>query len=257
MRGSLSILISSLLIASQMTWPQSAVARQGFGGPNTPIRHIVIIFNENISLDHYFGTYPHALNPSGEPHFYAREDTPTVNGLSPALRERNPNLNAANGTGASNPFRLDRSQALTADQNHAYTPEQASFDGGLMDLFPVKTGSAGPPPSGAPPVVSTPGLVMGHYDGNTTTAMWNYAQHFSLNDNSYNTTFGPSTPGAINLISGQTNGVIASANGPSSDVVPDGNGGLTLVSDADPLDDVCSSSTRFQAEMGGKTLETC
>ena len=254
MRGFLSISLSSLLIASQMSWPQAAVARQGNGTAVTPIRHIVVIFNENISLDHYFGTYPHALNPSGEPRFHAREDTPTVNGLDRALLEKNPNLNPANGTGASNPFRLDRSQALTADQNHAYTPEQAAFDGGLLDLFPVKTGVAGPPPGGAPPVVSTPGLVMGYYDGNTVTAMWNYAQHFSLNDNSYNSNFGPSTPGALNLVSGQSNGVIASANGPSSDVVPDGNGGLTLVGDADPLDDVCSSPTRFQAQMGGKNI---
>jgi phospholipase C len=253
MRGVLSISLSSLLAASQMVWPQAAAA-QGSGEPVTPIRHIVVIFDENISFDHYFGTYPHALNPSGEPRFHAREDTPTVNGLDRALLERNPNLNPANGTGAANPFRLDRSQALTADQNHDYGPEQASFDSGLMDLFPLSTGSAGPPPSGSPPVVMTPGLVMGYYDGNTVTAMWNYAQHFALNDNSYNSNFGPSTPGALNLISGQTNGVIASANGPSSDVVSDGGGGLTLVGDADPLDDVCSSSTRFQAEMGGKNI---
>ncbi len=37
---------------------------------------------------------------------------------------------------------------------------------------------------------------MGYYDGNTVTALWNYAQHFAMNDNSYDTTFGPSTPGA-------------------------------------------------------------
>lgn len=47
---------------------------------------------------------------------------------------------------------------------------------------------------------------------------------------------------------------IASANGPSSDVVSDGNGGLMLVGDADPLEDVCSSSTRYQAEMRGKNI---
>jgi len=173
MRGSLSTSLSGLLIASQMVWPQAAVA-QGSGDPATPIRHIVVIFNENISFDHYFGTCPHALNPSGEPRFHAREDTPTVNGLTNALREKNPNLNPADGTGAANPFRLARSQALTADQNHDYGPEQASFDSGLMDQFPLKTGSSGPPPSGAPPVVMTPGLVMGYYDGNTVTAMWNY-----------------------------------------------------------------------------------
>src|SRR5580692_3421395 len=51
------------------------------------------------------------------------------------------------------------------------------------------------------------GVVMGYYDGNTVTAYWNYAQNFAMNDNSYSTTFGPSTVGAINLVSGQTNGV--------------------------------------------------
>ena len=50
---------------------------------------------------------------------------------------------------------------------------------------------------------------MGYYDGNTVTALWNYAQHFAMSDNSFGTTFGPSTPGALNLISGQTHGVDA------------------------------------------------
>src|SRR5689334_12384982 len=80
----------------------------------TPIKHIVVIFQENVSFDHYFGTYPHAMNPKGEPKFFAREGTPTVNGLGraqSALRANNPNLNPANKDGATNPFRLDRSQA--------------------------------------------------------------------------------------------------------------------------------------------------
>ena len=45
---------------------------------------------------------------------------------------------------------------------------------------------------------------MDYYDGNTVTALWNYAQHYAMSDNNYDTTFGPSTPGALNLISGQT-----------------------------------------------------
>ena len=45
---------------------------------------------------------------------------------------------------------------------------------------------------------------MGYYDGNTVTALWNYAQHFAMSDNSFGTTFGPSTPGALNLVAGQT-----------------------------------------------------
>ena len=167
-----------------------AVAAQS-NSPTIPIQHVVVIFGENISFDHYFGTYPNALNPPGQPPFHALPGTPSVNGLTPALLTNNPNLNPANGAGASNPFRLDRSQALTADQNHGYRAEQASFDGGLMDLFPVSTGVAGPAPKYYPPVVFTKGLVMGYYDGNTVTAFWNYAQHFAMSDNSYNTQFGP------------------------------------------------------------------
>ena len=78
---------------------------------------------------------------------------------------------------------------------------------GLMDLFPLKVGTAGPPPNAPPQIVTTNGLIMGYYDGNTVTALWNYAQHFAMSDNSYDTMFGPSTPGLINLVSGQTNGV--------------------------------------------------
>ena len=48
------------------------------------------------------------------------------------------------------------------------------------------------------------GVVMGYFDGNTTTAFWNYAQHFAMSDNSYGTMFGPSAVGAINLIAGTT-----------------------------------------------------
>jgi phospholipase C len=141
---------------------------------STKIRHLVVIFQENVSFDHYFATYPVALNPKGEPAFHALFNTPTVNGLSKALLTLNPNLNPANGAGATNPFRFDRSQAATQDMDHDYTAEQMAFDAGLMDLFPANTGTAGPPPNSPPPAVDTTGQVMGYYDGNTVTAMWNY-----------------------------------------------------------------------------------
>jgi phospholipase C len=206
----------------------------------TPIRHLVVIFQENVSFDHYFGTYPNALNPSGEPAFHARRNTPTVNGLSSGLLSNNPNLNPLNGAGATNPFRLGRSQAVTKDQGHGYKPEQQAFDNGLMDLFPLFVGKAGPPPAG-PGVTSTTGLNLGYFDGNTVTALWNYAQHFAMSDNSYSTGFGPSTPGLLNLVSGQTNGAInISVAAAGFAVVDGGAGSFTVISDPDPLGDVCS-----------------
>src|SRR6516165_10219423 len=97
------------------TTPQAVSKTLYDNGSSTPIKHLVVIFDENVSFDHYFATYPNALNPAGEPAFHARRGTPTVNGLSAALLTNNPNaLNPANGAGATNPFRLDRSQAATA-----------------------------------------------------------------------------------------------------------------------------------------------
>ena len=195
--------LSGILMAPGFGQAQTAAAPE----TTTPIRHLVVIFQENISFDHYFGTYPNALNPQGEPAFTPLPNTPAVNGLaSGGLLTSNPNLNPANAAGATNPFRLDRSQAATSDQNHNYTPEQEAMHSGLMDLYPSSVGVAGPPPTmsiGPLPetILATTGINLGYYDGNTVTALWNYAQHYAMSDNSFDTSFGPSTPGALNLIS--------------------------------------------------------
>jgi hypothetical protein len=94
---------------------------------------------------------------------------------------------------------------------------------------------------------------MGYFDGNTVTALWNYAQHFAMNDNSFSSTFGPSTPGVLNLVSGQTNGVVSTLNG-TGDEIDGGNGWLTVIGDPDPLGDVCSNATRNQVQMKSKNI---
>src|SRR5215467_12789198 len=138
-----------LLVAA--SFARTSLAGDG-GGPGTasPIEHLVVIFQENVSFDHYFATYPVALNPKGEPSFSAADDTPSVNGLGSlvdgqpqgVLLTGNPNANNhANDPNAINPFRLDRSQASTCDQDHNYGHEQLAFDQGLMDLFPLNTGA--------------------------------------------------------------------------------------------------------------------
>lgn len=229
------------------------------------IKHVVVIFGENISFDHYFGTYPNAANLSSDAvKFTAATGTPTNISnyvTSPDLLTANPNLNISNGAGATNPFRLDAAQAATEDQDHNYNPEQLAFDDGKMDLFPMSVGSPDSAETttlatstGAPAIANTTGLTMGYFDGNTVTALWNYAQHYALNDHSFGTTFGPSTTGAINLISGQTNGAVNTI-GASSAVVADGNGGLTDIGDADPTGDICSSTSKsITMANGGKNI---
>jgi len=239
---------------------QAAVGIQSDDGGSktaTPIQHLVVIFQENVSFDHYFGTYPVALNPSGEPAFHASSDTPSVNGLSSALLTGNPNL--------SNPQRLDRSQALTCDQGHGYSAEQKAFDSGLMDKFVQFTGSSKTvlqctgQNTGASPNYA----VMDYYDGNTVTAMWNYAQHFAMSDNSYSTGFGPSTPGALEVVAGNTFGTTCGSSfatylsspcpsgvGSSGPAVAQGAG--TTYSDSDPYYDKCSKGSTIA--MGGTNI---
>ena len=204
---------------------------QDQGAPTTtPIQHIVVIFQENRSFDQYFASYPLAANLPQEPPFYARPRTPSVNGLLTAgLLTSNPN--------SANPQRLSPANAIVCSDSHDYTDEQNAFDHGLMDLFPEHTASSGCPL----------GQVVDYFDGNTVTALWNYAQHFAMSDNSFNTTFGPSTPGALNLISGQTHGVVASLGDISGDVVMN-----TVIGDADPLYDDCGSPD--QVGLGGKNI---
>lgn len=243
----------ALLVSGTLPAPAFAAGRSDGVETSTPIKHVVIIFQENVSFDHYFATYPSATNASGEPRFFALPGTPTINGLTNALLTSNPNAtNPINAAGKTNPFRLDRTQAATADQDHDYTPEQQAFDHGLMDAFPFSVGTAGPPPTGSP-IFATTGLTMGYYDGNTVTAYWNYAQRYAMSDNSYDTNFGPSTDGAVNLISGQLNGVTDDVD-PGGATIGDGNGGLTLISDADPVGDVCSTTSGELVQFGGTNI---
>ena len=178
------------------------------GGTATPIKHLVVIFDENVSFDHYFGTYPYAANTDGST-FHAKPGTPTVNGLYTKITSSGPvGPLLTSNPNTYNPTRLTHSQALTCDQDHAYTPEQEAVDGGKMDKFVQFTETAtctGTPttPYGAP------GLVMDYYDGNTVTGLWNYAQNYAMSDNNYDTDFGPSTPGALNVISGNDGGSYA------------------------------------------------
>jgi len=197
----------------------------------TPIKHLVVIFQENISFDHYFATYPNAANPQSQPQFLAAANTPRVNNLlSGGLLTENPN--------SVQPFRLDRNQAVTCSQNHNYMPEQLAFNLGAMDKFVENTGAGGASCDWG----HGTGLVMGYYDGNTVTAFWNYAQHYAMSDNSFNTQFGPSTVGAVNMISGNTGGAVVVSGNPAGNIANGGSGATTgaIIGDPRPAGDDCN-----------------
>jgi phospholipase C len=227
-----------------------AIASAGAGAPTakTPIKHLVVIFQENHSFDVYFATYPVALNAPGQPAFHARRGTPSVNGLTPTLIERNAN--------SSKPFRIDRLQSYACDQDHEYTAEQKARNGGLMNQF-VRFDAQAPFNDRQFCHKSATGAwdtVMGYFDGNTVTAYWNYAQHFALADNHYATMSGQSTRGALNLTAGDNYGVLCGPQTAVYGAVPEcgafvastttpapTNGAIgTFTNDTDPYWDVCS-----------------
>jgi phospholipase C len=243
-------------------------------GTATPIKHVVVIFQENVSFDHYFGTYPNATGTDGQP-FAGRPGTPAVDGLLPATDGSLPDslrhttdLTTANPNSAA-PLRLDSTPTgntggpggqLTCDQDHNYSDEQQSFDDGKMDQFVQSVGTgSGNSPFGIPCQAAQ---VMDYYDGNTVTSLWNYAQRYAMSDNSFGTTFGPSAPGAINLVAGNTGGVdtdheagnvtVATSIAPNADVTPDGKNGVSLTSDAQPYWDDCS--TRDAVALSGENI---
>jgi phospholipase C len=125
----------------------------------TPIKHLVVIFQENVSFDHYFGTYPYDVNPTTGAQSLFRAGAVDPIGINnyianPTLLTTNPNAqNTLNNAppaaghsvpvrsgGAVNPFLLVRAAATTDDQDHSYPAEQRAFDAGAMDPFPHYAG---------------------------------------------------------------------------------------------------------------------
>jgi phospholipase C len=245
-KRNLSYTLSIGIVLSNILGSASAFAADGTPGrasdTTTPIRHLVVIVQENETFDHYFGTYPHAANIPGEtswvgvpaPKFVARGDTPSVNGLPDPLLTNNATKSK---TGVQiNPIRLTPASAFTCDMNHGYTAEQAAVNSGLVDQYPASTAGTG---EGCATDGST---VMNYFDGNTVTALWNYAQNFSMSDNSYGTNYGPTLPGHINLVSGNTHGAILhNATSSGSAFISPKDGSVTMIGNLPAFLDDCGS----------------
>jgi len=229
----------------------------------TPIKHLVVIFSENESFDHYFGTYPYAANTDGTP-FVAKPGTPTVNGLYSEIASSGPiGPLLTDNPNEFNPQRLTPAEALTSDQNHDDVPEQLADDNNKQDAFVQNTESSSA--NGCGPEYCPPGISLDYFDGNTVTGLWNYAQNYAMSDNNFDTAFGPSSPGAINVVSGNTSGGNAvDANDTSTpgtvttapgEVSAVGTGGSsttgTIYGDIDPFYDECSDNNHTSTSPEG------
>ena len=255
--GAAALVVPVVATAGAVSAHQRPTSHPSTVRTSTPIKHVVVIFGENVSFDHYFATYPQAANTPGEtmqgsstpaPAFTAAPGTPR--GIATLAHAH---LLAPNNPNSVQPQRLTPGQAVTCDQDHTYTNEQKAYNAGAMDKFVEFTSKD----ACAAPTFGRTGLTMDYYDGNTVTAMWNYAQHYAMSDHAFSTTFGPSSPGAINLVSGQTHGVkefnadgtpaTTPAGGDYTVRVPDAQGVGTMTGDPDPVYDDCSNNSHARS----------
>lgn len=181
----LTTVTMSSLIAASMILPLSVgtVSAQGTTvATKSPIKHVVVIFQENRSFDNYFGTYPTA------PGFHSLPNTPAVNGIPAGSYNLDENGNKVA------PYHFTNNDQ-TLDVNHGFDDMVKAYDNGKMDQFYAMS-EKHTKGSGV--------IAMGYYDYNQLPAYWQYAQHFALADNWFQPVFGPSTPGALYLVAAQS-----------------------------------------------------
>jgi phospholipase C len=205
------------------------------------VKYVFVLFQENRSFDHYFGTYPGAnglvatypgANP-GDP--YAQPATAfssytqaiaqpdgTFGTVSPFLAPRTivsaPSVNASGATvpGVTvqlfpeSHFSVDHSHSGYLNDFHVDANWNPRNDGYALDQEGLAY--AGTPASPVLPTLSTyPTLqqkqkgeaALAHIDCDTIPFLWNYADVGVLFDNMHQTATGPSSPNAIAMIAGQ------------------------------------------------------
>jgi phospholipase C len=170
------------------------------------VKYVFVLFQENRSFDSYFGSFPGAnglFSDGMKPR--AAADTP---GFSQAL------MNTDGSMTTQAPFLIPNSMHPSdlddIDHGHARMAAKMDLPNGtgtpLMDKFSlVEEQKYTPAGANAPPLKAKQfgELAMAYVDCNTIPFIWNYAARFTLFDNVFQTTIGPSTPNAIAMISGQ------------------------------------------------------
>ena len=135
-----------------------------------PIKHIVIIVEENHTFDNYFGTYPGA------------------NGINGSVKEP-----VAPGEPATvSPFHIPGVN-VSSDLCHTWTCAHDAYDGGKLDGFISSQGGSN--------------LTMGYFDYHQIPYYWDYASQFVLLDNFYSSVMAASLPNHLYLVAGQSGGL--------------------------------------------------
>jgi phospholipase C len=204
------------------------------------VKYVFVLFQENRSFDHYFGTYPGAngltstypgarssdpysqpANRFGSYHSVIQDTDGSYKTLTPFLIPRTI-VNNSDQTVQLYPedtFSVDHSHTGYINDFHydAATKSHPQNDGYALDQegLHYSTDTSGPSApivnsSNVPPTINPTlqtkqkgEVVMSHIDCDTIPFLWQYADRFVLFDNFHQTATGPSTPNAIAMVAGQ------------------------------------------------------
>ena len=233
--GTLAILGNNTLVLAQTVQPEAVAAptlttQQKIALLQQKVKYVFVIFNENESFDHHFGTFPGANGLNSAP-----AGTPAAN-ATPSYAQRY--LDTSLNTVTQTPFLLPQAVQVGGFGTNGtvvpiYPADQVSVDHGhqgmandldvtngvnandryAMNQEGLTTATAGGPivkPNGAAATSVTmaqkqqAAMVTAHLDCDTIPFLWSFAKNFALFDNFHQTIVGPSTPNAIALIAGQS-----------------------------------------------------
>jgi phospholipase C len=225
-------LVTNSTLACAATPPAAAAPltlQQKIALLQTHVKYVFVIFHENISFDHYFGTFPGANGLFSAP----AGSTPANQTPSFTQRYLDTHLNPATQT----PFLLPQAvqvggygsggaqvpiypaDTISVDHSHQGMANDLDMTGGVaandryaMNQEGLTTDSSGNivKPNGAAPTAVTLSQKqqaetdLSHLDCDTIPFMWSWAKNFVLFDNFRQTIVGPSTPNAIAIIAGQS-----------------------------------------------------
>jgi len=207
------------------------------------VKYVFVLFQENRSFDHYFGTYPGAIGLQGTYPGAVAADTyskpanqlssynsliadvgtasPTnYSTITPWLIPRT--YKNVNGTTVNiypeDTFSVSHAHSsyiydfhadtatlsTTLNDGYALAQENLHFSGNASTASTVVNASGATPTAAVSLQTKQEGEVaMSHIDCDTIPILWQYADRFTLFDNMHQTATGPSSPNAIAIISGQ------------------------------------------------------
>jgi phospholipase C len=191
------------------------------------VKYVFVIYHENESFDHYFGTFPGAnglfwapdgTKPAKKTKSFVQQYLDTslnVTTISPFLMPQA--VTTASGEivpiypadlisvdhshqGMANSLDTDPSTGIAANDRYALDQESLTTDSSGN----IVTSSGAAPTAVTLAQKQTAEVDVSHIDCDTIPFMWSWAKNFVLFDNFHQTIVGPSTPNAIALIAGQS-----------------------------------------------------